>query len=135
MRKGVSSILATVLIVIIVVALAGAFLVWSNRAFTSAAERGTEGSQRVTGATQEAVAILSMACTATPQISVKNVGTSSITTADLTVYKNDVLTSATWSAPTLATGATATTDSVTLTSGDTIKIVTKQGFTDSSRCP
>ncbi|MBI4017740.1 MAG: hypothetical protein HY366_02235 [Candidatus Aenigmarchaeota archaeon] len=136
--KGVAPILATVLIVLIAIALAGTFLLWSSRTLSSATERGTQESQRIASATQESIGIISLACGATPQINVKNAGSSSWNTGDLTVYQNDVLKTATWTpaGAVAANGVTTGTPSgFTLVSGDTIKVVTKQGSQDSSRCP
>lgn len=61
--KGISPIIAMVLIVLITISLTGAFLVWSQRSFTQLGERGTEQTQRFTGQFQKGVQIVAHDCT------------------------------------------------------------------------
>ncbi|QQG39418.1 MAG: hypothetical protein HYS81_03465 [Candidatus Aenigmatarchaeota archaeon] len=134
--KGVAPILATVLIVLVVIALAGAFLVWSNRAFSAATESGTAGTQRVTGATSEQIKIEALTCGTTDNITIRNLGTA-IDTADLTLFVNNTLTSVTWTPAGSRAQYSLTHISAPANvfySGNTIKVVAKQGATDSTIC-
>ena len=62
MTKGVSAIIAMVLIVLITISLAGTFLIWTQRTATQLSEKGTEEGQRFTTQFDKGVQILSHDC-------------------------------------------------------------------------
>ena len=136
-NKGVAPILATVLIVLVVIALASTFLIWSTRTLGTTTERGTEQTQQITGATEEGIQILAISCP-TNAITISNSGGTTYGTANVNVFENDVLRTVTWGRATLQPGNITNTTSLggfTLDSDDTIRVVAPQGASDSDRCP
>ena len=131
-NKGVAPVLATVLIVLVVIALAGTFLVWSTRTLGTTTERGTEQSQKFTDAAQEGIQILSVQCGGT-SIVVRNSGSTTYAAGSTTLFRNDVLESVTWTAFD-SNGRSTGTVTTAFASGQTIRVVTPQGAQDSDRC-
>lgn len=94
--KGVSAIIAMVLVVLITVALTGTFLIWTQRTAGELSERGTEQSQRFTGQFDKGVRIESADCTqaaGSDFIYVRNTGTVNWGGAELNYFINGTLNS------------------------------------------
>ena len=87
--KGISTILAMILIVIIVVALIGLTYTFAVSLFTTTTVGATEQTQQVTEQMQKSVWISSVRCEETGQtlnFTIKNTGTMTIKAADLRFY-------------------------------------------------
>ncbi|MBI4017541.1 MAG: hypothetical protein HY366_01195 [Candidatus Aenigmarchaeota archaeon] len=138
--KGVSPIIAMVLIVLITLSLAGAFLIWTQRTASSLTERGTEQSQRITGQFDKGVRIEATDCSqvaGADTLVIRNSGTTAWKGADLTFFINDALST---SAITFSNNGDVAAGSVVqatfsqgLASGDKIRVA-YQDVSDSTIC-
>jgi len=91
--KGISTILAMILIVIIVVALIGLTYTFAVGLFATTTEGATEQTETVTEAMQKSVNIVSGRCNSTDDIvnfTVKNTGTKDIVAADLGAFISEM---------------------------------------------
>ncbi|QQG39421.1 MAG: hypothetical protein HYS81_03480 [Candidatus Aenigmatarchaeota archaeon] len=135
MSKGISDIVSNVLIVLVVIALASAFLLWGTGTLTQTQQTGTQNVQTYGASTQKAVSIDALACSAN-SLTIRNTGSVSFAVTDVTVYVNEVAvtpTGAGWTG-TVAVGATKT-GTVTLASGDAVRVtVAGAAVGASSRC-
>lgn len=90
MQKGVSAILASVLIVLITVSLSGAFLVYTQRTATQLTETGTAAQQTFVQQTAQPFRVESFSG---QTIWIRNLGASPLNTTTLSFFVDDVLAS------------------------------------------
>jgi FlaG/FlaF family flagellin (archaellin) len=92
--KGISTILAMILIVIIVVALIGMTYTFAVGLFSSTAQTTEQQTQQITGNMGKSVAIVAAKCNTTTRtytFSIRNTGTSTIITSELAALADSTL--------------------------------------------
>ena len=148
MTKGISDIIATVLVVLVVISLAGAFLLWSQRAFTQVTEQGSSQTQKISGTLQKGIFIEAMRCGTPTNVTIRNTGQVALQPSDIVVFVNDTVVAGTsWNdaggspATTIAVNAIATSVSSAsagirgTVSGTSVRVSIGGGVDSSSRCP
>lgn len=139
MRKGITPVIAMILLILIVVALGGVFAAWTTRTWETLGERGEEQIETVTEQMQIAITIDSVLCTDTGRIYLRNMGGLDINPSDVTVYVNDTWVNTTFSGI-LSPGAVATIENNTVAADNDLKLedayirVTVPGNTASYQC-
>src|SRR3989338_52805 len=83
MDKGISPIIASVLIILVVVSLAGTYTVWSSRIFGEVTE---EGGETVTRTTKALFSDFEVQSAADQRVFIKNTGSSGLTASALQVF-------------------------------------------------
>lgn len=96
MDKGVSAIVSTVLIVLVVISLAGIFLVYSQRAATQLTESATRQQQALIAQTDAPFVIEGVS---SDEVFLRNVGSSPIEQGSVQVFLEDILLEATIPTP------------------------------------
>ncbi len=140
MKKGVSTIIATILLLLVVIAIVGYSFGFFQSFFGQATSTGTEQLESVQGTLQQAAGIE----TATSNgFVIRNTGTASLTLSQLGVFVNNAPVSCSlWSTPTNNTTITNVTSrgfanctfvGATCTSGATLRVTTP-GLSDTFTC-
>lgn len=88
--KGITPVIATILLVLIVVALGGVFAAWTSRVASTTTEAGTQQVETVTGQLQKSIAIDSVDC-ANGHIYVRNTGSVQIAQTEIGVYDDGAM--------------------------------------------
>ncbi len=137
MRKGITPVIAMILLVLIVVALGGVFAAWTTRSWEQLGETGEQQIEQVSEQLQRSIAIDTVTCTSSGTIYVRNTGGVNMTCSEITVYVDDVLMNTSCGIDPLIPGSvtdltngTGTTD---LSGGPTVR-VTVPGNSASYRC-
>lgn len=86
MRKGITPVIAMILLILIVVALGGVFAAWTTRSWEQLGETGEEQIQQVSSQLQRAITIDTVDCSATGTVYVRNSGSVDISCSEMTVY-------------------------------------------------
>lgn len=130
--KGVSPLLATVLIVLVVVSLSGTFLIYSQRTGTQLTETGTQQQQTFQREFQAPVAIEGVAKS---KIFLKNLGEINITSEQLSIFLDEELINFTLSSPIQPsqTGTIRLDQTWKLATGEHMLRVTSGALSDSVR--
>lgn len=89
-KKGITPVIAMILLILIVVALGGVFAAWTTRTWQGVQEKGGEQVEQVTGQMQKSAAIDNIDC-AKENIYVKNTGSANITEDEFGIYIGDTL--------------------------------------------
>ena len=97
MRKGITPVIAMILLILIVVALGGVFAAWTTRTWETLGEAGEEQIETVTEQLQQSITLDTINCDdngytvagGDAHIYVRNMGNNDITAADLSVYRED----------------------------------------------
>ena len=90
--KGVSAILATILIVMITVAIIGLMYAWAIGLFGTSTEASEKETEAVVGSMQKQAQIIAAACDADNiTFTLKASGTSKLLSTELTVFVDDIL--------------------------------------------
>lgn len=98
--KGITPVIAMILLILIVVALGGVFAAWTTRTSETLFESGTEQVETVTGQLQKSITIDSVDCTGTGFVYIRNMGTQPLDSAtELSVYVGGALQTATACTP------------------------------------
>jgi flagellin-like protein len=136
MRKGITPVIAMILLILIVVALGGVFAAWTTRTWETLGERGEEQIETVTEQLQKSIAIDAIDCT-NGDIYVRNMGNQDIAQAEISVYlddaKDDIVSCTTCP---ITSGVVATLDMTTAgpwASGTKVK-VTVSGNSATDKC-
>ncbi len=90
MRKGITPVIAMILLILIVVALGGVFAAWTTRTWESLGESGEQQVDAVTGTLSKSITIDNVDC-ATGTIYVRNVGSTNITADEVSTYVDNSL--------------------------------------------
>jgi len=93
-KKGITPVIAMILLILIVVALGGVFAAWTTRTWQSVQEKGTEQIEQTTESFQKGVIIDGIDCT-DGYVYVRNTG-SEINTDEISIYINDTLYDPDW---------------------------------------
>lgn len=88
MRKGITPVIAMILLILIVVALGGVFAAWTTRTWETLGERGEEQIETVTEQLQKSITIDTIDCL-NGVIYVRNMGTWDIEQSEISVYLDD----------------------------------------------
>ncbi|UCG95246.1 MAG: hypothetical protein JSV92_04350, partial [archaeon] len=91
-RKGITPVIAMILLILIVVALGGVFAAWTTRSWEQLGETGEQQIEQVTEQLSISISIDSVFCDSAAGNSVaylRNTGSSDITGSDITVYVDD----------------------------------------------
>ena len=130
--KGVSTIIIVILMLLIAISLIGFVSVFLQRSVSTAADQaGTQQQQIQTQLTKQ-LRIDNVAGTA---VTVRNTGTATITLAtEVTVYKDEVIQTCTWSVATLPLGGVATCTLPSACTGGMVKAVAPAGPTPDAAC-
>ncbi len=89
--KGITPVIATILLVLIVVALGGVFAAWTSRVASTTTEAGTKQVETVTGQLGKSISIDSVICTANGIIYVRNSGSDPVNCSDMSLYIDGAL--------------------------------------------
>ena len=128
--KGITPVIATILLLLITISMVGFAFVWFTGMFGSIATSTENATQQQLIQMNQKINIESAK---TGFITVRNIGTYSITNTSLSVYKNDVLqTNCAWTTSSVAPNGIITSN-CGCTVGDTIK-VTAPGNYDVDAC-
>jgi len=90
MKKGITPVIAMILLILIVVALGGVFAAWTMRTFKGVQGSGEEQIEQISGQLQKSVVIDNVNCEKN-LIYIKNTGSVNVTKSELGVYVNDTL--------------------------------------------
>jgi len=135
MKKGITPVIAMILLVLIVVALGGVFAAWTTRSWEQLGETGEQQIEQVSEQLQMSIAIDTVQCANPGIIYVRNAGSVEITCAEMTLYVDDVLTAKTCTTDPLPSGVvTDLTTLVDLSSGGPTVRVTVPGNSATYRC-
>jgi|GEM_PF-2096696 len=91
--KGITPIIATILLILIVVALGGVFAAWTMSTWSAASNTTATHMAEMTERLQRGIAFDNVNCAAAGEITIRNVGTNTFAAADLIqiqVYYNTV---------------------------------------------
>ncbi|MCD6367695.1 MAG: hypothetical protein J7L45_01275 [Candidatus Aenigmarchaeota archaeon] len=133
MKKGITPVIAMILLILIVVALGGVFAAWTMRTFKSVQGSGEEQIEQISGQLQKSVVIDNVNCEKN-LIYIKNTGSVNVTKSELGVYINDTLLSSFDATPEEVAPNQIMTINTTPTNltGGTIKISLGAGIQDST---
>ena len=129
-KKGITPVIAMILLILIVVALGGVFAAWTTRTWESVQEKGTEQIEQTTESFRKGVIIDNIDC-GTGDVYVRNTGSVDLPTSEISVYVGDSLKSVTWSPDPIPAGQVSTAS----TGGaitETVRISVGTGIQDSS---
>jgi len=90
MRKGITPVIAMILLILIVVALGGVFAAWTTRSWEQLGETGEQQIQQVSGQLQRSITIDTVDCSDPGTVYVRNSGSVDITCAEMSVYIDNV---------------------------------------------
>ena len=90
MRKGITPVIAMILLILIVVALGGVFAAWTTRTWEDIQESGSEQIGQISGQLKKSITIDNVNCDGT-MIYVKNTGAANITAEEVGIYVADTL--------------------------------------------
>ena len=90
MKKGITPVIAMILLILIVVALGGIFAAWTTRTWQTVQESGSEQITHISGEMQKSLTIDNVNCD-NKIIYIKNTGTADITVDEIGIYVGDVL--------------------------------------------
>ncbi len=90
MKKGITPVIAMILLILIVVALGGVFAAWTTRTWETLGEAGEEQIETVTEQLQKSITIDSLDC-ANGNVYVRNMGNDPIALTELSVYLDNAL--------------------------------------------
>ena len=88
MKKGITPIIAMILLILIVVSLGGVFAAWTTRTWEAVGTRGTEALEKTTGTMQKSIIIDNVDCSA-GNVYIRNTGSADLHTDDISVYVDD----------------------------------------------
>ncbi len=88
MRKGITPLIAMILLILIVIVLAGAFLAWTTRTFETVSEAGSESIEKTGESFSKTMRIDNIDCNG-GSIYVRNTGAGELRCNDLSVYVDD----------------------------------------------
>lgn len=134
-RKGITPVVAMIMLMLIVVSLAGGFLLWVNRTWSKLGEKGTEEIGQVTEKIGVKFSIDNVNPGADSDITLRNNGKSELETDSLTVYGAGNKKTCSWSSSTISPDSVETcTISGYDCSGDSIKVTGPGGAEDTREC-
>ena len=126
MRKGITPVIAIILLVLIVVALGGVFAAWMSRSMGTLTKTGQEQITKTAEQLQKSISIDEVSCTASGTIYLRNTGTVNITCSEINVYVDDVLQTITCNPDPVTSGSTTTingsTSNLDLSGNPSIKV-------------
>ena len=136
MKKGITPVVAMILLILIVVALGGVFAAWTTRTWQTVQETGGEQITQISEQMQKSITIDNINCNGNT-IYLKNSGTANISSTEIGIYVGDVLlnnSQLTITPSTIASNQimTINTTGVAKLSGKSIKISVGTGIVDSS---
>jgi flagellin-like protein len=139
MKKGITPVIAMIMLLLIVVALAGGFMIWMNRTWGTLAASGEQQTSQATATTGKVLTIDNIDCATNGIVYVRNSGTQNVLESEVSLYVDDVLDGTAvpdfGATNELAPGMTGEIDG---TAGswavNTVIKVTAPGSTDSSTC-
>lgn len=121
MRKGVTPVVAVILLLLITVAIVGFAFTFLQRTVTTAAERGQNQTGELGAAVGESFRIENAAGSS---VVVRNTGIAALNTASLSVYINNVARTCTWSPASIAVNSVGTcTLASACSAGDSVRVV------------
>lgn len=132
MKKGITPVVATILLLLIVVAIVGYSFGFFQKIFSTASS--ATGSQLNQTTTQIGQSV-NIDNAASSSVTVRNIGTASLATSDVGVYINNVPVNGAWDKATLAPSGTATYtyNATTCSPGSTVKVTTS-GLSPTATC-
>ena len=141
MRKGITPVIAMILLILIVVALGGVFAAWTTRTWETMAEFGEESIETVTGRLEKSISIDGLYCegaAGSDIVYIRNTGAADYPASEVSVYIDDQLEAAgdlTYGQATIAAGTVVdvTFDATDLSSGQEVK-VTVSGNSATRKC-
>ena len=136
MKKGITPVVAMILLILIVVALGGVFAAWTTRTWQGVQEKGSEQISQISEQLQKSVTIDNINCDENI-IYVKNTGSANVSLSEIGIYVGDTLlnNSQITATPTTIQSnqiMTINTTGVTDLSDNTVKISIGAGIQDSS---
>jgi len=94
-KKGITPVIAMILLILIVVSLGGVFAAWTTRTWQSVQEKGTGQIEKTTESLQKGVIIDNIDCT-NGKVYVRNTGPAKTPVSEISVYINDSLIAGHW---------------------------------------
>ncbi|MCD6477804.1 MAG: hypothetical protein J7K87_02255 [Candidatus Aenigmarchaeota archaeon] len=98
-KKGITPVIAMILLILIVVALGGVFAAWTMRTWQAVQESGTQQIKQTTESFQKGLIIDNIDCsdgTSPAWVYVRNTGSVAISVDEISLYINDTLYDASW---------------------------------------
>lgn len=89
-KKGITPVIAMILLILIVVALGGVFAAWTTRTWQGVQEKGGEQVEQISGQMTKSVTIDNINCD-DGLVYMKNTGSANVTSDDVGIYINDTL--------------------------------------------
>lgn len=119
-RKGITPVVAIILLLLITVALVGFAFGFFQRVFTSSAQQAQTETQRLTETTGQTFRIENAAGTS---LTIRNTGNVALNTTTLSVYADNAAAGCTWSAGTISSGSTGSCTLASSCSGKQLRVV------------
>ncbi|MBI2578152.1 MAG: type IV pilin [Candidatus Aenigmarchaeota archaeon] len=119
-RKGITPVVAIILLLLITVALVGFAFGFFQRVFTTSAQQTQTETQRLTETTGQTFRIENAAATS---VTIRNTGTSALNTASLSVYVDNVAATCTWSPINITSGSIGSCTLGSSCSGKQLRVV------------
>lgn len=107
MRKGITPVIAVILLLLITISMVGFAFVWFSR-ITQSALAATENRTQTILSQQEQTIRVDNVNAAARQVTIRATGSQSISNSNLKVYVSSILQACAWDAPTLTPGSTIT---------------------------
>ncbi|MFB6089405.1 MAG: hypothetical protein ABEK36_06510 [Candidatus Aenigmatarchaeota archaeon] len=136
-KKGITPVVAMIMLLLIVVSLAGGFLIWMNRTWQSLEESGTEAVKSGTEKMTTSFAVDNVwvnGSAGVSEITIRNNGKSNIKTSELSIYFGGKTQNCAWPNSTIGPDDVLTCTVSEQCNGTTVKVTGPGQNKDSASC-
>ena len=122
--KGITPVVATILLLLITIAIVGVSMVFFTRTISTST---SAGEQQLQTTTEQASKMIRIDSAAGSSVTIRNMGTQSIASTELTVFVNNALTACTWAGLPMAKDGSATCTLGSSCTGEKVKVIGPAG--------